>query len=54
MEFKENFRSYPFTFEGALGKITVEVDRHILDTARKTWQMTLRIDRELSDQLSVA
>lgn len=50
MEFEGNFRSYLFAFEEALEKITVEVDRHVLETAWKAWQMTIRIDRgELSN-----
>ena len=44
MEFEENFRSYLSTFEEALEKMTVKVDRHVLETAWKAWQMTLRID----------
>jgi hypothetical protein len=45
MEFEENFRSYLPTFEEAMQKITVKVDRHVLDTARRAWQATLQIDR---------
>jgi len=45
MEFEGNFRSYLFTFEEALGKITVEVDRHVLEIAWKAWQVTLQFDR---------
>jgi len=49
MEFERDFRSYLFTFEEALEKIMVQVDRRVLETAWKAWQMTLRIDRgELS------
>jgi len=45
MEFEDNFRSYLLTFEEAREKITVEVDRHVLDTAWRAWQMALQIDR---------
>jgi len=45
MEFEEDFRSYLFTFEEAMEKITVEVDRHVLDTAWRAWQTTLKIGR---------
>lgn len=45
MEFEDSFRSYLLTFEEAMEKVTVEVDRHVLDTAWKAWQMTLQIDR---------
>jgi len=46
MEFEDSFRSYLFTFEEAMEKITVEVDRNVLDnTAWRAWQATLQIDR---------
>ena len=47
MKFEENFRSYLLTFGEAMEKITVEADRHVLETAWRAWQMTLRIDREV-------
>jgi len=50
MEFEGDLRSYLFTFEEALENITVEVDHHVLDTAWKAWQVTLRIERGLSTE----
>ena len=45
MKFESNFRSHLFTFEEAMEKITVEVDRHVVHTAWAAWQRTLRLDR---------
>ena len=45
MEFEESFRSHLFTFEEAMEKVTVEVDRNVLRTAWTGWQTTLQIDR---------
>ena len=45
MEFEGDFRSYLFTFEEAMEKITVKVDRHVLHTAWTAWQTALEIDR---------
>ena len=45
MEFEEKFRSHLFTFEEAIEKVTVEVDRYVMHTAWAAWQATLRIDR---------
>jgi len=45
MEFEEKFQSYLFTFEEAMKKITVEVDRNVLKAAWRAWQTTLQIDR---------
>ena len=45
MEFEDKFRSHLLTFEEAVEKITVEVDRHVLCTAWTAWQTTLRVDR---------
>ena len=45
MEFEDRFRSHLFTFEEAMEKITVEVDRNVLRAAWTAWQATLQIDR---------
>jgi len=45
MEFEDKFRSHLLTFEEAVERITVEVDRHVLRTAWAAWQATLQIDR---------
>jgi len=45
MEFEEKFQSFLFTFEEAMKKITVEVDRNVLKAAWRAWQTTLQIDR---------
>ena len=44
MEFEGDFRSYLFTSEKAMEKITVRVDHHVLHTAWTAWQTTLEID----------
>jgi hypothetical protein len=41
MEFEGGPRSYLFMFEEATKKITAEVDRHVLDTAWRAWQITV-------------
>ena len=45
MEFESSYRSDLLTFEEAMEKITVEVDRHVLRTAWIAWQKTLEIYR---------
>jgi len=45
MEFEDRFRSHLFTFEEAMEKITIQVDRHVMRTAWTVWQTTLQLDR---------